>query len=44
VRLAITVSSGARHEDWRYALPNGSVTEIDATAHEVTILRIPTPV
>lgn len=43
VRLVITVGGNRPREQWRYALPNGSVTELDLYPDRLEVLRIPVP-
>ncbi len=41
VRLVITVGGNRPRNEWRYALPNGSVTVLDLMPDRLEILRIP---
>ena len=43
VRLVITVGGNRPREQWRYALPNGSITELDLYPDRLEVLRIPVP-
>lgn len=44
VRLAITLVAGLPRNEWRRALPNGSVTVFEATGDDVRLVSIPSAV